>query len=69
MLGSVCFIAYINYRVNLFLICHNWESFHWLADTMGWNYLLGSHPETKTNKDRSANATGSTWDWKGLSAH
>lgn len=68
MVGSMCFIAYINYRLNLFLICCNWESFHWLADIMGWNDLLGSHPENKTNKDRSANAPGSTQAWKGLSA-
>jgi len=29
---------------------------------MGWNDLLRSHPETKTNKDRSA--TDNTWAWR-----
>lgn len=64
MAGSMCFTAYINYKFNSFLIHYNWDSFHRLADTMGWNDPLRSHPETQTNKDRSASATGNIWAWR-----
>lgn len=69
MAESMCFIAYINYRFNLFLVCCNWESFQWLAGTTAWNVLLSSHLVAKTNKDRSADATGSMQAWKRLAAH
>lgn len=66
MADSICFIAYMNYRFSSFEIYCNCESFHWPADTTVCKDLLSSHLVAKTNKDSSANATGSQRAWKGL---